>query len=121
MMLSVFSRIFLMQFILTVVVVFILWKVLEARLVEFAIRRFEIWEPEEDRPLPKEIFVTSHKNLKSVAKQRILRSSLKNFGPQAKVHFQVDKSNLGGVIIKFGSDEIEYCLRERLKASGILK
>ena len=70
---------------------------------------------QEKRAGVKAVTVVTHKNLKVAYQERLRRAVLKQLGAAAALSFQIDKSLLGGMIIKLGAHVIDCSLRDRLR------
>lgn len=110
---------FLSQFVLVIIVIFILRAVLERRLIENTIKELQMYSPMENHPA--EIAVTSYSNLSPTHKEILQKLAGKKFGPNVRFSYALDKSLMGGMILKTKDIKIGHSLRERLKEGGIVK
>ena len=107
----------LAQLVVAAGIVFVLKKVLDNMLAELALRQFEL-VGREKKSLDAPLVVITHKGLNAKQEQRIVQVALKQFGAAAKPSFQVDRSLLGGMVIKVGSYLIDCSLKDRLRRAS---
>ncbi len=110
---------FLSQFVLVTVVIFILRAVLERKLIESTLKEFQMYSPMDDHP--SEIWVTSYGNPARSHKEELQKLANKKFGPNVRFSYAIDKTLMGGMIVKTKSIKIGHSLRERLQEGGIVK
>lgn len=103
----------IVQLVIAAIVVFVLRGNLNNLLVEMAMKQFELRIRDKSAPIPA-VTVISHKGLHEEIRGTIIKETSKNCGETVKPVFQVDKSLLGGIIMKIGSNIIDCSLRDRL-------
>jgi len=108
-----FLYILLGQIVVAAIVVVVLKKTLDNILIDSAIRQFELLS-EEKKAGVASVTVITHKDLKFAYQERLKRATLKQLGAAA-LSFQVDKSLLGGMVIKAAAHTIDCSLRDRLQ------
>lgn len=118
---SVVLIIIAVQLVCVIGIVFILWFVLEKRLVNTAIKELNAYIPVEGEPKPQSVQVVAHKAVSSVVQGELQRIAQSKFGANVRIEYQVDKSLLGGLIITVNKRRFNYCLADRLKEGGFLK
>lgn len=100
------------QLFMIAVIVFVLKKTLDKKLIDAAVVRLEGLD---HLPDVRQIRVRSHRTVKPVYRERIARAVLKNFNAGAEAGFEVDRSLMGGMIITVGEESIDCSLRDRLR------
>ncbi len=132
-MLAIIVKVLLLQIVVIGLIIFILKKVLDRKLIDGAISKLEFWSvPDGDHakfdspfdqtssvpnaaiPLTT-VAVTSYSNLNQQDKGRIQKAAVKNFGSMVKLSFQTDRGLLGGMIIALNNQQIKFDLKERLR------
>lgn len=118
---------FLLNFVLPQVVaitiiVIVLKKVLDRNLINLAIEQLEAGRlnPSEAQSKSAEpakflFTVITHKKIKDVDRERILKAVTKNISGSIVPNFQVDKNIRGGMIIKAGENISDCSLSDRLR------
>ena len=114
MVLSLFVKIVILQAGVIAVIIFVLKRILDKKLVESAINEFRVWQREGREQLGNQVLIVSPKGLKLKYKLRILKIALDYFGDDAHPSFKINKDLLGGIIIKIGDNIIECSLKDRL-------
>ncbi len=132
-MLAIIVKVLLLQIVVIGLIIFILKKVLDRKLIDGAISKLEFWRvpdgdhtksdspfdqtsslPNASIPLAT-VAVTSYSNLNQQDKGRIQKAAVKNFGSMVKLSFQTDRGLLGGMIIALNDQQIKFDLKERLR------
>ena len=110
-------KIFLLQLVAAAIIVYILKKVLDNMLIDLASRHFDLWmHRQQAREHPAEnISIISHRPLKSKHKEKFLKITTKYSNQKIQPAFEIDKSILGGVMIKGSDDILDFCLKTRLE------
>ena len=110
--------VFLAQLVVCAIVVFILKKILDNILIDSAIRQLELCNQGKKSSIDA-LTVISYQNLNTKNQERITRAALKQFGETAKPAFTIDRSLLGGMVIKVGSRIIDCSLKDRLRQARV--
>lgn len=118
---------FLLNFVLPQVVaitiiVIVLKKVLDRNLINLAIEQLEAGRLNPSEAQSKSVEsakvlfkVITHKKIKDVDRERILKAITKNIPGGIVPDFQVDKNIRGGMIIKVGENTSDCSLSDRLR------
>lgn len=109
-----FAYVLLGQIVVASIVVLVLKKTLDNILIDSAIRQLELLSQEKKTGV-QAVTVVTHKDLKVAYQERLKRATLKQLGAAAALSFQIDKSLLGGMVIKVGAHTIDCSLRDRLR------
>lgn len=114
--LELLLKVFLLQIFLASIVIFALRKVLNNMLIDLAIRHFGLWMQRQQahgQPAEK-IVIISHKPLKPKYREKILKIMARYSGQIIQPAFEMDKSILGGLVIKGTGDAFDFSLKSRL-------
>jgi len=105
-------QVLVVQAVLIAIIIFVLKRTLDKKLIEAAVIRLEGLDHLPDAGRVK---VRSHRKVKSLYKERIEKAILKNFRAGTAAVFEIDRSLMGGVIIDAGGESIDCSLRDRLR------
>jgi F0F1-type ATP synthase delta subunit len=103
------------QIIVGLAVALVLKKVLDAMLIDLAMKHLQMLRREESSRHIGQAVVTSFKPLKAAAAARMRRAVAAALTPAAAVEFCVDRKLWGGVVIRAGEHVLDFSLRDRLK------
>lgn len=106
--------VFAAQAVTVVIIVVILKKVLNIRLINMALRSFEAAVVPESAAADTRVVVISHRPLTEKVKSQIKTVAVKHFGVQAALDYQLKPDLWGGVIIQFGKTKLDCSLKDRL-------
>ena len=110
-------KIFALQFVCAAIIVYILKQILDTMLIDLASRHFDLWMHRQqalDHPA-ENISIISHRPLKSKHKEKFFKIITKYSNQKIQPAFEINKSILGGVIIKGSNDVLDFCLKTRLE------
>jgi len=102
------------QIIAIVFVMFVLKIVLDKMLIDLAVQHVEVWKMSEAKEIDRILILTA-KSLKQAYVERIKKATAKSFASNVVVDFQIQKSILGGAIIRVGEQIIDCSLKDRLQ------
>ena len=102
------------QLVVAVWVVLFLKKKLDGILIESAIKQLEYLGAEKKSGI-KSVAAVTHKNLDLKNQEQLKRTVAKQLGATTVLSFQIDKSLMGGVVLKLGNQVIDCSLRDRLQ------
>src|SRR3989338_8900666 len=91
------------QLIIAAIVVFVLRKNLDNLLIDMAMKQFELRIRDRSSPVLA-VTVTASKEFNAEVQAKIRKETLRHQGESLKPVFQVDKSLMGGMIIKIGNN-----------------
>lgn len=119
--LIIILQVFLFQFIVIAVIIFILKKILDRMLIESAIKKFEFFDLDPQEQKPEKILVITHKKLKDKYHQKISAIVAKRLHRSIPVVSLIDKKIFGGMVIQVQDIKIDFSLISRLKESGMIR
>ena len=102
------------QVVVVIVIVFVLKKVLNGNLVDLAITQLESGQVVADSPTTNIVIIT-HQSISASHRERILKAISKRIPGAGVPEFRVDGKLLGGMIIKAGTQVVDYSLVDRLR------
>lgn len=115
---NIFPIFVVSQVIAISVIVVILKRILDGNLADLAIGQLESgrvnFKKSFDSPNVKFVVIT-HKKIDEIYRDRILKALAKNMAGKVEVDFQIDAKILGGMIIRFGDNTVDYSLIDRLR------
>ena len=111
---NVFLIFVLSQAVVISAILVFLKKKLNSNLVDLAITQLEAGQIELEVPNMEIVFIT-HKKVSADIRERILKAVTKRIPGSAVPEFHVDTKILGGMIIKAGSQTVDYSLIDRLR------
>ena len=115
-------KFFLIQAFVFGVILFVLRKVLDRKLIVAALGDFEFLRiSEEEIGQIKEVEVVSYPILKDKPKEQFLYLVKRKFPKGVPVAFHTDKALMGGIVIRVGKTSINYALVDRLREAGWIK
>ncbi len=119
---SIFVIFVLSQTVAISIIVLVLKGILDRNLINLAIQQLEAGRLNPDGsdrknfdPAHFTVSVTTHKEIASVDRERVLKAVTKNIPGGVVTDFQIDKKIRGGMIIKTGIQTADYSLLDRLK------
>ena len=111
---NIFMIFVLSQGVVISLILVFLKKKLNSNLVDLAITQLEAGQVELQSPNMAIVFIT-HKTVSADVRERILKAVTKRIPGSAAPEFRVDGKILGGMIIKAGSQVVDYSLDDRLR------
>ena len=111
---NIFMIFVLSQGVVISLILVFLKKKLNSNLVDLAITQLEAGQIELQSPNMAIAFIT-HKTVSADVRERILKAVTKRIPGSAAAEFRVDGKILGGMIIKAGSQVVDYSLVDRLR------
>lgn len=117
---TILLYVFLAQTVVISFIVAYLKNRLDRNLIDLGIKQIEVGafaaENTKDKsPEPLIYTVITHKTIKDIDRERILKTITKHSSRPNKTQFQVDGKILGGIMIKAGNTTIDCTLTERLR------
>ena len=115
--LVILLKVFVLQIIVASIIIFVLKRTLDNMLIDLAMRHFDLWLQRHQAHGKHgcEIILISHKPLKTIYKEKILKIIARHSSERLEPVFQLDKSILGGLIIKGDAEILDFSLKVRLK------
>ncbi len=113
---------FLSQAVAIIIAVVVLKAQLNRNLLDLAVRNIEAGvfildgpEHNNPKPPPPVFIVISHKKLSDTNRERFLKAITKTTPGGIVPDFQVDKTIMGGVIVKAGAKVVDCSLKDKLR------
>ena len=105
--------VFLAQAVIISIIVVVLKKKLDKNLIELAVRQLGSLKMEKGTTSP--AVIITHRKLADKYKNQITQLVNEQAGSSERIDFQIDKGILGGIVLKIGTRQLDYSLKDRLQ------